>query len=1638
MKNFFIQLYDLSKQNIIKSTIFILLVHILSYNIIYSQEGDPNRPKEPIDKDLLDLKKENPNFYDIMHILDKNNRGDTTEGSFYKQMKKAELFWHDRLFPTGQTLQMGAAVTDYVKKFNSGQITNCNNQFWEEKGPIGRPQNSNGVGQIHAIRCSPNYITDKVIYAASNWGGLWKRTGNNNWVKLNTDFQLPFTSVSDIAINPNNTQTIYITTGDAEMSMGHYAQNLDGGPSFRTPIFTAGVYRSTNGGASWQHINGGSTQPLLDDFIDGGTIRKILIHPTDNNTLYIATSVGVYKSINANASTPTWTKIFTPLNDSELKGLEFKPGDPNTIYVSGRDVYRSQDGGVSWASITGGTTGLDLNMLPNSFIVNRINIATQTNFPNELYAYIVGTFFNGSTRYPRLYVFKFNSGIWTQVLVQSNNDTSGFITPTRTAIVTSPLFPSSIYFGTERLWGRNSDVQNIIQISPYNSDGFHADVHALAPVPGEQKMFVGTDGGVHIKDLTQRNTSGGWTDISGGLAVKTIYRFDDSNDKIDRIMIGNQDTGTDVFMGSSWKKIEVGDGYNGKIDDKTGLAFGNWNGNLFSYNWISTNSNEHKLPNDPTQNSQSLLKGTFQMKNHPVSEKMIFSFTELYERKKHEGALLTDNASTLWDLRSDVGKIVNAQWQRQLTEFDISPSNPNYWLIGLSGNQVDSKQPVLHALDPFIVEPKLLRSTTGGCAGLAGYQSSTPCFTDITQNLISSGVSNSSYQAVNGGPSTLIPVITSVIFHPENHLRAWVTFTGYEPTAKVWFTNDGGNTWFNADPNGTLNNLPVNDIVYQKGTNDRIYIGTDAGIYYRDNSSNIWTKFCNFPNVMVTELKINYCVGKLRASTFGRGLWEGDLLSSNGTIGSDALEITSNVTWNTSRGIDRNIRIKPGGTLNITGSNTVLSLPKDGKIIIEQGGLVNVTDAKITNNCGQVWGSIEIWGNSNLSQTYANQGVLILNNATIEHGTEAVIVSKDGGTAFNGGIIQATNTKFFNNKRSVSFYKYDFQNNISIFNNCNFKTDASYRHSQSLLAHLTMWAVKGININGCNFETTNNFVWDPTRVTGIGAVDANFTVTDYCSTGTNPCTGIIKSTFNGLHKSINTQLTTGISTFNVYKSIFQNNVYGIISTGHNNFNIRANNFTVGKSSVGNTVVHEGVSIFAGTGFNVDQNTFAPTFTSSTQPVTVGIRCTDTGASDKEIYKNTFSKSTTSNTNVFYANLANGTNRNASSPIIGLKYYCNTNINNIQKGYDFAVTDIGISNSQGSLTFPARNTFSLGSITPNSDYSNSAYTGLINYYHRVGVTNEIPVNRFQVNNFNTSGTGNGCFDRYGGVAALTLPIGETYDQIKSKIYVIDQKLKDARGLGDQQHIEQLEQQLLDFNRDKYQQERDIIQYWLDKDDFEKLAFWYEKVNDLPSQMSLIDLYISKKNISKAEEKLMSFLEYISKIVDKDEELLNFFNLKSLQINAIRENRDMLVSLHKDERNLIVILAQYDKGIAGYQSRNILNFFGENYFIDPVFPVSTELRNEKNYANLSNKDNLKAYPNPASNIVNFEYKFDKDDLSNVQLKIVDFMGRPIQILSIIDPKGTISWDCTFVPSGVYYYSILNDQKMIFEPKSVIVIK
>ena len=151
-------------------------------------------------------------------------------------------------------------------------------------------------------------------------------------------------------------------------------------------------------------------------------------------------------------------------------------------------------------------------------------------------------------------------------------------------------------------------------------------------------------------------------------------------------------------------------------------------------------------------------------------------------------------------------------------------------------------------------------------------------------------ISNGSaiFKTANGGTnwnSVVVPTagsnaITDIAISNTDPNKIWMTRSGYTANNKVYKSIDGGATWQNLS-NG-LPNIPCNTVVSQAGTNDAIYVGTDFGVYFYDENIQTWIPFMNgLPNVRVDELEIQTASNKLRAATYGRGLWESSIYDPN-------------------------------------------------------------------------------------------------------------------------------------------------------------------------------------------------------------------------------------------------------------------------------------------------------------------------------------------------------------------------------------------------------------------------------------------------------------------------------------------------------------------------------------------------------------------------------------------------------------------------------------------------------------------------------------------------------------------------------------------------------------------------------------
>ena len=119
-------------------------------------------------------------------------------------------------------------------------------------------------------------------------------------------------------------------------------------------------------------------------------------------------------------------------------------------------------------------------------------------------------------------------------------------------------------------------------------------------------------------------------------------------------------------------------------------------------------------------------------------------------------------------------------------------------------------------------------------------------------------------------------VISHMAVDPVNEKNVWISFSGYAVGEKVYFSSDAGQSWINVSAG--LPNVPVNSLVCQPGVPGAIYAGTDGAVFYRDDTFSSWQLYnTGLPNVIITDLEIQQSLGKLRASTFGRGTWESDL-----------------------------------------------------------------------------------------------------------------------------------------------------------------------------------------------------------------------------------------------------------------------------------------------------------------------------------------------------------------------------------------------------------------------------------------------------------------------------------------------------------------------------------------------------------------------------------------------------------------------------------------------------------------------------------------------------------------------------------------------------------------------------------------
>jgi len=410
---------------------------------------------------------------------------------------------------------------------------------WAEVGPTYWSATSgwnSGVGRITSIGIDPNNANHIIV--GSPTGGVWKSTDAGiNWSALTDDFQT--LDVWSLAISPHNAN--------------HYLWGESGE-----------IYKSIDAGVSWTAVNHPSYS----------TMNRITYHPTDANiVLASSTGGGVSRSTDGGS---TWASIATA--NFSCHDIEFKPGDPNIVYASGANVYKSTDAGVTFAQVTG-SFGSGTKMLA-------------VTADNPLALYVVeedGGAFGG------LYKSSNSGTSFTQLRDNSINyfgyDAAGADTdgqaPRDMDIIVSPSDENEIHVAGIQTWKSTNGGTSFSLTSYWTHNGAasrgvgycHADVDIM--VYQGSRIYVGSDGGFYTSD----DKAATYDDKTTGMGLRQYYRIGISKTDPNVVTGGAQDNGTCVMRGAGREfKFWLGaDGMEGFVDwSNASILYGTTqNGSLY-------------------------------------------------------------------------------------------------------------------------------------------------------------------------------------------------------------------------------------------------------------------------------------------------------------------------------------------------------------------------------------------------------------------------------------------------------------------------------------------------------------------------------------------------------------------------------------------------------------------------------------------------------------------------------------------------------------------------------------------------------------------------------------------------------------------------------------------------------------------------------------------------------------------------------------------------------------------------------------------------------------------------------------------------------------------------------------------------
>ena len=1105
----------------------------------------------------------------------------------YAQFIRWKMFWGDRVYG-GDASKKGSfqlfkeAAKNYQDNINYYQRSTLIGSDWHCIGP-NNLSNYNFRGLVSSVYVDT--AADKnmnTIYIGTNASGIWKTTdGGLNWHNVTDPTGITLLGICDITGDPNNGNIIYASTG-------FFVSGLlrSGG---------IGIIRSIDGGVTWEQLL--SFQPN-----EYKTVFKLLVDPYDPQRMYALIDNLLLR--NTHAGVGTWDTIFKcqPINGQRryLRDIVMKPSDNTTLYVAADDrdptgwsynlakVYKIKNATNTNLS-TIYSVCLDSLFTPpgDTILTQRYQIAVTPADTSAIYIGCGQVFPQNACWDFRFKLWKYdNVNSWKRIMdiPYACNDLNWY----KIAILVSPSDTGVVYVGGT--W-----IARYVH-GQYNgsADGnIHADIRYA-------KIYQKIPGALGINDIIYMGDDGGLGKTSDGLRhcqnlngnglVITEFWGIGGADKIpNRIYAGTADNHLFRYDSGTWTDHPVtGDAGNPIVDyiNPDTLYFPGWGGGstgvLRSFNGGQSATTIFSPPAPYYFNTPLNI--------NPQNHKSIYIGSHDIWRSFNGGGVFSKISIPFPSGNAN---------QDAIYAFTIAPSDTSRIYVAFMG-----------PYDAWIYpqHEKFIRTIDGGVS-----------WTNLTVPLTTLDTLSTYYG------------ITSIEVSPTNRDSVWITFGGYwnqsDPAHhRVLLSIDGGNTW-NASANYSagLPNSPVNCLKYMKGNNGRLFAGTDVGVFYRDKYSTEWQPFnSGLPICVVKDLEINNNTQKIRAGTFGRGLYETDLSCNYNTT---AWEINHNATILNDTAVDQSIIIDSSYTLTVKAK---LKFPPQGKIYVQPGAKLIVDGGTLTNRCYNMWRGVEVRGNNRLKQNTFNQGYVNFKNG-------AVLENARIGISTNGGLIVAQNSFFRNNYNAIKFESYQYDQ-LSTFTKVTFETTRNYLDTNYSVPQdfVSLWNVKGVRFLGCTFQNTTvpvNGIPGSLKGRGIYSIDATYYVDQYtyCPVSVVPCPNPVytPSTFKGLYYGIRVYNSDPAKYVQINKSIFDHNYRGIYLGSSNYSTLTQNKFYIPNHTQSGADTCYGLYLGTCTGYHVEDNNFTAPGNSLLQPGNsfslrdIGLIVDNSGGSPNEIYRNHF-------------------------------------------------------------------------------------------------------------------------------------------------------------------------------------------------------------------------------------------------------------------------------------------------------------------------------------------------------------------------------------------------------------------------------